>query len=234
MAQTAVPSALQLVQSSSLPALVQVEIEQLILRGELGIGQRINESELAVRFGTSRGPVREALRALEEARLVRSEKNRGVFVREISVAEADEIYDIREALDELIGQRVAARATPEELLELEAVVEDMGGTRDIEKYHALNLKFHDLLVEFAGNARLTESYRLLTKGLLLFRLRGLQDGGGFAVSNTEHKAVVAAIVARDGARAGRLLRAHAAESRARMHRAAGLGSAAAAPPPETT
>jgi phosphonate utilization transcriptional regulator len=214
------PSALQLVQSSSLPALVQIEIEQLILRGELGIGQRINESELAVRFGTSRGPIREALRALEEARLVRSEKNRGVFVREISVAEADEIYDIREALDELIGQRVADRATPEEFLELEAVVEDMDRTRGINEYHVLNLKFHDLLVDFAGNARLTESYRLLTKGLLLFRLRGLQDGGGFAVSNTEHRAVVAAIIARDGARAGRLLRQHAAESRARMHKAA--------------
>jgi DNA-binding GntR family transcriptional regulator len=57
---------------------------------------------------------------------------------------------------------------------------------------------------------------------LLFRLRGLQDGGGFAVSNTEHKAVVAAIVARDGALAGQLLRRHAAESRARMHRAAGI------------
>ncbi len=43
-----------------------------------------------------------------------------------------------------------------------------------QAYHALNLRFHDLLVDFAGNARLTESYRLLTKGLLLFRLRGLQ------------------------------------------------------------
>ena len=180
-----------------------------------------------MRFGTSRGPIREALRALEEARLVRSEKNRGVFVREISVAEADEIYDIREALDELIGQRVAERATPEQLRELAAVVEDMDGAtglEDVNTYHALNLKFHDLLVDFAGNARLTESYRLLTKGLLLFRLRGLQDGGGFAVSNTEHRAVVAAIVARDGARAGRLLRQHAAESRARMHKAAAAAS----------
>jgi phosphonate utilization transcriptional regulator len=216
-------SALQLVQSSSLPALVQIEIERLILRGELRIGQRLNESELAVRFGTSRGPIREALRALEEARLVRSEKNRGVFVREISVAEADEIYDIREALDELIGQRVAERATPGQLRELTTVVEEMDGATglaDVKAYHALNLKFHDLLVDFAGNARLTESYRLLTKGLLLFRLRGLQDGGGFAVSNTEHRAVVAAIVARDGAQAGRLLRQHAAESRARMHKAA--------------
>jgi phosphonate utilization transcriptional regulator len=226
MTSPVTPSALQLVQSSSLPSLVQVEIEQLILRGEIGVGRRINESELAVRFGTSRGPVREALRALEESRLVRSEKNRGVFVREISVAEADEIYDIREALDQLIGQRVAERATPAQLQELSQVVEDMDSALEIARYHALNLKFHDLLVDFAGNSRLTESYRLLTKGLLLFRLRGLQDGGGFAVSNTEHKAVVAAIVARDGALAGRLLRQHAAESRARMHRAAARDSSA--------
>lgn len=223
MTHTAALTTLQLVQSSSLPALVQIEIEQLILRGEIAIGERINESELAARFGTSRGPVREALRALEEARLVRSEKNRGVFVREISVAEADEIYDVREALDQLIGARVAERATPEQLRELEEVIADMDKATakgDIKSYHALNLRFHDRLVEFAGNARLTESYRLLTKGLLLFRLRGLKDGGGFAVSNTEHKAFAAALAARDGTLAGQLLRRHAAESRARMHKAA--------------
>lgn len=223
MTQAAAPTVLQLVQANSLPALVQVEIEQLILRGELAIGQRVNESELAARFGTSRGPIREALRALEESRLVRSEKNRGVFVREISVAEADEIYDVREALDQLIGQRVAERATPEQLRELDAVLQEMDGAteqQDVKSYHALNLKFHDMLVDYAGNARLTESYRLLTRGLLLFRLRGLQDGGGFAVSNTEHRAVMRAVAQRDSARAGQLLRQHAAKSRARMHRAA--------------
>jgi phosphonate utilization transcriptional regulator len=223
MVKAALPTVLQLVQSNSLPGLVQAEIEQLILRGELAIGQRINESDLALRFGMSRGPIREALRALEESRLVRAEKNRGVFVREVSVEEADEIYDVREALDQLIGQRVAERATPEQLRGMQAVVAEMDdatGMQDIKRYHALNLKFHDMLVDFAGNARLTETYRLLTKGLLLFRLRGLKEGGGFAVSNTEHKAVVEAIAARDSARAGRLLRRHAVESRARMHRAA--------------
>jgi phosphonate utilization transcriptional regulator len=224
MAQATAPTALQLVQSNSLPALVQVEIEQMILRGDLAVGEHVNESELAARFGTSRGPVREALRALEESRLVRSEKNRGVFVREISIAEADEIYDVREALDQLIGERVAERATEEQLRSLEAVVANMAqvaARQDIKSYHALNLEFHDMLLEYAGNSRLTESYRPLTKALLLFRLRGLQDGGGFAVSNTEHGAVVDALVARDGARAGRLLRRHAAMSRARMHKAAG-------------
>ena len=225
MTQAAAPTAIQLVQSNSLPELVYAEIEQLILRGELMSGQHVNESVLAARFGTSRGPIREALRALEEAGLVRSEKNRGVFVRIISVAEADEIYDVREALDQLIGERVVDRATPEQVSDLKAVVAEMdAATRleDVKRYHALNLKFHDMLVDFAGNARLTASYRLLTKELLLFRLRGLQDGGGFAVSNTEHKAVVKAIAARNGARAGQLLRQHAAESRARMHKAAGL------------
>jgi phosphonate utilization transcriptional regulator len=228
MTQAAVPSVLQLVQANSLPGLVQAEIEQLILRGELAIGQRVNESDLALRFGMSRGPIREALRALEESRLVRSEKNRGVFVREVSVREADEIYDVREALDQLIGQRVAERATPEQLRDMQAAVaamDDATAVQDVKCYHALNLKFHDMLVDFAGNARLTEAYRLLTKGLLLFRLRGLQDGGGFSVSNTEHKAVVEAIAARDSARAGRLLRRHAAESRARMHKAAAVADA---------
>jgi phosphonate utilization transcriptional regulator len=223
MTPASAPTTLQLVQSNSLPALVHAEIEQLILRGELASGQRINESELAMRFGTSRGPIREALRALEESGLVRAEKHRGVFVREISVAEADEIYDIREALDQLIGQRVAERATPEQIRDLKAAVAEMDeatSLKDIKRYHALNLKFHDMIVGFAGNARLTETYRLLTKELLLFRLRGLQDGGGFAVSNTEHKAVVKAIAARDSVLAGELLRRHAAESRARMHKAA--------------
>ncbi len=222
MTTPAPPTALQLVQSNSLPSLVHAEIEQLILRGELAIGQRVNESELAARFGTSRGPIREALRALEESRLVRSLKNRGVFVREISVSEADEIYDVREALDQLIGQRVAERATPDQIRDLRAVVAEMDdatGRHDIRGYHALNLKFHDMLVDFAGNARLTKSYRLLTKELLLFRLRGLRDGGGFAVSNTEHKAVLEAVAARDCMRAGHLLRQHAAQSRARMHKA---------------
>src|SRR5271154_3589909 len=219
------PTTLQLVQSNSLPALVHAEIEQLILRGELAVGQHVNESELASRFGTSRGPIREALRALEESGLVRSEKNRGVFVREISVAEADEIYDIREVLDELIGRRLAQRATPLQIEELKALLSEMDDAtakQDVNRYHALNLEFHDKLVDFAGNDRLSEVYRALTKELLLFRLRGLQDGGGFAVSNTEHKAVITAVASGDPERAGRQLRAHAASSRARMHKAVGV------------
>lgn len=217
------PTPLQLVQANTLPGLVQNEIEQMILAGTLPVGQRINEVELAARFGTSRGPVREALRALEESGLVRGEKNRGVFVREISVAEADEIYDMREVLDELIGRRLAQRITDAQLKALQALLAEMDAATaadDVKRYHGLNLEFHDALVQFVGNARLADTYRRLTKELLLFRLRGLREGGGFAVSNAEHKTIVAAIASRDPDRAGRVLRAHAADSRARMHIAA--------------
>lgn len=217
------PTMLQFVQAHSLPALVQAEIEQMVLLGELAVGERVNEVELAARFGTSRGPVREALRALEEGGLVRAEKNRGVFVREISVAEADEIYDVREVLDELIGRRLAQSIDAQQLEALKALLAEMDAATsamDVKRYHALNLEFHEALVDFVGNARLADTYRRLTKDLLLFRLQGLQDGGGFAVSNAEHKAVVKAIASRNPERAGRVLRAHAADSRARMHKAA--------------
>ena len=216
------PSALQILQANSLPSLLQAEIEQMILGGELSARQRINEVELAERFRTSRGPVREALRALEECGLVRAERNRGTFVRDVSVAEADEVYDVREVLDELIGRRLAERITSaqlDSLRKLLAAMDQATAGGDVKRYHKLNLEFHDALVDFVGNARLTETYRRLTKELLLFRLHGLQEGGGFEVSNAEHKAIVKAIASRDPERAGRVLRAHAADSRARMHKA---------------
>jgi phosphonate utilization transcriptional regulator len=200
------PSALQILQANSLPSLLQAEIEQMIMSGELTARQRINEVELAERFRTSRGPVREALRALEECGLVRAERNRGTFVREVSLAEADEVYDVREALDELIGSRLAERITVAELDLLRKLLAEMDAATaaaDVKRYHKLNLEFHDALVDFVGNARLTETYRRLTKELLLFRLHGLQEGGGFEVSNAEHKAIVKAIASRDPVRAAR-------------------------------
>ena len=216
-------SALELLRSSSLPALVQAEIEQLILRGELSVGQRLNESELAVRFGTSRGPVREALRALEECRLVRAEKNRGVFVRDISVAEADEIYDVREVLDELIGQRVAAHATPPRVCRTAGGARGDGGSErsgDVKRYHALNLQVPRHARGPGRQLASGEIYRLLTKELLLFRLRGLQDGGGFAVSVSEHKRGGGGNRGRRRPRAGRLLRPMPPTAARRMHKAA--------------
>ena len=134
-------AALAFLQSSSLPMLMQEEIERLIMTGELPVGSRINESELSQRFTTSRGPIREALRALEEAGLVRNEKNRGVFVREIAFEEADEIYELREALEEIIGRRVALAIKPDSVERLRAMLDAMRSAaqaQDVEQYAQLN------------------------------------------------------------------------------------------------
>ncbi len=114
-----------LVQSSSLPMLVQKELERMILAGDLPAGSKLNEAAIAELLGVSRGPVREAFRALEESGLVRLEKNRGVFVRQIDVDEADEIYELRSVLDEFVGRRVAQAVTPEIASELRARVDRM-------------------------------------------------------------------------------------------------------------
>jgi DNA-binding transcriptional regulator YhcF (GntR family) len=108
-------TAIALVRSSSLPALVQQELERMILAASFPAGSKLNEAAIAERLGVSRGPVREAFRALEESGLVRLEKNRGVFVRQIPVEEADEIYELRAVLDEFVGRRLAQSASPEQV-----------------------------------------------------------------------------------------------------------------------
>ncbi len=115
----------------------------MILTGELAIGAKLNEVALAERLGVSRGPVREAFRALEESGLVHLEKNRGVFVRQISVEEADEIYEVRATLDEWVGRRLAQTATAGQVKELKAIVERMdhatGEGRRIMDFHGNNV-----------------------------------------------------------------------------------------------
>ena len=208
--------------------LVQEEIERMIMTGELPVGSRLNESELAQRFNTSRGPIREALRALEEAGLLRTEKNRGMFVREIAFEEADEIYELREALEEIIGRRVARAITADGIERLRAMTDAMRAAaqaQELEQYAQLNLQFHDILLDTAGSAKLTETYQRLIKELSLFRLRALAGDGGLSVSAVEHREIVDAIASRDPAHAGQALRRHVADSRARMHKALGRGSA---------
>ncbi|MBM3358268.1 MAG: phosphonate utilization associated transcriptional regulator [Betaproteobacteria bacterium] len=219
---------LKLVRVNSLSVLVQEEIERMILSGEIATGEWLNESSLAQRFGLSRGPVREAFRALGESGLVRIVKNQGVFVREVSVVEADQIYDLREALDELVGRKVAATATRDQIKILHELLDEMDtatGANDVTRYHTLNLRFHDLLVESTANAKLIITYRRLIKELHLFRLRGLAQFGGLRNSNEEHRMIVKAIELKDAETAGRALKAHVVKSRDRMHKAYGVNAA---------
>src|SRR5262249_32704598 len=118
-------SAIELLRSHSLTTLVQRELERRILAGELGPGDKLNEGSVASDFNVSRGPVREAFRALESSGLVRTEKNRGVFVREVSIAEADEMYEVRAGLDDLIGRLLGPRIKRDQVATLRELLKKM-------------------------------------------------------------------------------------------------------------
>jgi phosphonate utilization transcriptional regulator len=211
-----------LLQAHTLPALVQRELTRLILAGRLRAGEKLNEVDIAQRLGVSRGPVREAFRALEESGLVRLEKNRGVFVREVSGDEADEIFELRAVLDEFAGRRAAARATPRDVDALATLVDRMAAAvdeRDADAYFALNLAFHDRIVGLAGNAKLATLYRRLVNELALVRRASFDQAGTLPRSIREHRAIVATIASGDADGAGRKLRDHVLASRDRVHRA---------------
>jgi phosphonate utilization transcriptional regulator len=209
-----------LMQTNSLPGLVQRELERMILAGDLPAGAKLRETEVASMLGVSRGPVREAFRALEESGLVRLEKNRGVFVRQIGIDEADHIFELRAVLDEFAGRRAAQNATPAQAIELRALVDRMEkavARGDVDGYHQANLAFHDQIVELAGNPKLTMIYRRLVNELHLHRRAALSQAGSLPVSIREHRAIVEHIAARHAAAAGRALHEHAMASRERVH-----------------
>ena len=212
------PPSIAVLRSASLSSAAQHEIERMILEGEIKAGAKLTEAWLSERLGVSRGPIREAFRMLEEAGLVRQEKNRGVFVREIPLEEALEIFDLRAAMDELIGRRLAESITPEQMKAMRAIVDEMDSAAragDADTYHLLNLQFHDALVTFAGNRKLAGIYRKLVKELALYRRRNLRDQAVLPHSAAEHRAILKAIASGDAAHAGGAMYDHVIESKQR-------------------
>jgi phosphonate utilization transcriptional regulator len=216
-------NAIELLKSHSLTTLVQRELERRILAGDLEPGEKLAEEEIAGELNVSRGPVREAFRALESAGLVRTEKNRGVFVREVSIEDADEIYEVRAGLDELIGRLLAGRIEPAHVTELRELLKKMqkaARARSVEDYYPLNVRFHDRLAELTGNRTLLAHYRRLVNELHLYRRETLsRHAESFPISTREHSQIVEALARGDSDRAGKLMYEHAMESRGRLHAA---------------
>jgi DNA-binding GntR family transcriptional regulator len=205
--------------STSLTLRVQGEIEGMIMNGELNAGDRLVENLLAERIGVSRGPIREACRALTQEGLLTAIPNRGMFVREIALQDALEVYDIRAALDDLVGREVAERITELEFAALARLVDEMDAAArraDIDSYYPLNLDYHDTLLNLAGNQRLSLLYRSLVKHLHLFRRKGLLGEGSMRISNEEHRLVMAALERRDPVGAGLAMRTHVLSAKQRL------------------
>lgn len=197
--------------SSSLTVIVQREVERMIVSGDLEAGERINEQHLATRLGVSRGPVREALRALERAGLVQSVVNLGTFVRKVGIDEAAEMYDMRAVIFGFACARLAAQATEAQkpaLQDLVAEMESAIAAGDSSQYYRLNLRFHDLIMDFAGHQRAGQIYQSLVREGHLFRQRSLQPVASMQESNAEHAAMLDAILAGDADAARRAAEEH--------------------------
>jgi phosphonate utilization transcriptional regulator len=216
-------SAIDTVRGNSLASLTQREIERMIVTGELAAGARLNSAEIAEGLGVSRAPVREAIRALDEAGLVRVEKNRGIFVREVTLEEADAIYEVRAALEGLIGRLAARRIVAKEVEQLRGVVRRMAAidhARKPEAYYPLNVAFHDRLLTAARNRPLAIHYRRVVNELDLYRRETISRiHEHIPISTREHHAIVEAVAAGDANRAERLLYNHVIQSRERLHKA---------------
>ena len=223
-ASFAAREAIALLRTTSLATVVQDEILRMLREGALASGAKLSEVALATRLGVSRGPVREAFRALEESGLVRREKNRGVFVRLISPAEAAELYDLRAGLDELAARLLVPVVTDAQIAELRRMLArlDRLGPAGIDAYFPLNLAFHDRIVAMTGNGRLLVAYRRVIDEMHLLRRHGLAHGGGLRVSNAEHRALVDALARRDAPAAARAAREHVLAGLRRMRAAGSL------------
>jgi DNA-binding GntR family transcriptional regulator len=203
----------------SLTRAVEREIERRIMTGEIPAGARVNEAQLAQSMGVSRGPVREALRGLEQGGLVQLIANRGVIVREIGVEEALGIYDLRSVIFGLAAETVARGPGRELISELRRLIEEgriaaAAGARDA--YYANNIAFHQALVEGSGNRRLQAVYLNLVKELHLFRRRGLALVTNMAASIEEHSEILAALTDGDRSAAFAAGRLHVLKGRARF------------------
>ena len=225
---------IDLLRSRSLSAALQDEIERRILAGDYEAGDRINENALAHELGISRGPIREACRGLVESRLLTVIVNRGFFVRAIGAKEAADVYDVRAALMRVAGETLARMITDAQFATLQVLVrrmDDAARRADGDAYYALNVEFHDRIVDGTENDRLRAMCEGLAKELRLYRRRSLMSGDGMRASNREHHDILAALAARDPARAAAALERHMLAGKERFLSATDAAEIPAPPPP---
>lgn len=222
-----------ILRTRSLAGIVRQQIENLIYTGQLPPGTRINEVALAARLSVSRAPIREALGTLQQAGLLEARVNRGMFVRQLTVKEAIDNYEVRLALADLAGDLLAERISDAQIDELDALVERMDSVNSagkVEAFFPLNVDFHGLIMASTGNARLQATEISIFKEQRLFRIQHLIGNEGSREmalehnrhSNEDHVKIVQAIRRRDRSMIGAMLRMHVINGRDRsldtMHR----------------
>jgi len=201
----------------NLSARVYHEIKGLILRNEIMPGQKLQHQELSDRLGVSRTPVREALTRLVQEGYVSLLPNRGFICKEIRMQEADELYDLREALEAFAVEK-AVEKLDDAVLERLRQTADLYG-RDTQKRFTrerllYDQELHLQIADIAGNETLTKTLRQVFERIVLKRKTdGLYDQTRGLGAHREHVELLRAMERRDAKEAVRIIREHIREGK---------------------
>lgn len=212
------PGVLEPLQLRSTPALIADQLRSQILEGRFPPQTQLAEVELARQLQVSRGPIREAMQRLIQEGLLRAERNRGVFVVELGLDDARDVYMARGVIERAAAAIVVKQQPEPALDELQEIVDrlasSVGGPWSEIIRH--DLAFHQTLVEAAGSERMNRMFRTLIAEtrLCLIRLEPFYQDGNEVVH--EHQAITEALRRGDRRRADNLLRTHMEASGARL------------------
>lgn len=134
----------------SLTDQIVVELRRRIIAGELPEGSPLRQEALATELGVSRIPIREAIRQLEAEGFVQSELHKGTIVRALSLAEIQELFDIRIHLETWLFEMAIPRLTDEDLRQAERLTDDTMTAGNVENWGELNWQFHETLYAPSG------------------------------------------------------------------------------------
>ena len=168
-----------------------------ICEGVFEPGYWLQEKELAQRLRVSRSPVREALLQLSRDGLVKNIPNRGVFVREFSIQDIEDVFDLRIMMESFAILHTGpelGEAAKERLLELLRAIERPHGEGDRKAYIAADILFHHSLIELCGNEFLVKAYGDIYSMIKQFCIYSLIDLARFNNSMSEHRQIVHALV----------------------------------------
>lgn len=187
-------------------------IRAMILNGDLQGNRWLRENELAAELGVSRTPVREAFRRLATEGLIYHERNRGVRVKQWGRNDLDEVFSIRSRLEPWgCGLAATAGTAPFDELEMLAAEMDVEASTEspnIDQITELNNRFHRLILEAAGNDRLSAMLASLIDVLLVWRTFSHYPPEVMRRNLAHHHEIIAALRARDPAWAESVMQSH--------------------------
>lgn len=188
------------VHQESTAALIARQLRDAIMHGRLEPGAQLSEAELSAQFGVSRGPLREAMQRLVQEGLLRSERNRGLFVIELADDDVRDVYAARSAIERAAAIMILRTADPGALAELRAACEAMtkaAKKKDMDRLSDADLQFHEVLVSQSGSPRLNRMHQTLIVETRMC-MTALEDKYRVpVVLAAEHAAIVDAIEAKD-------------------------------------